>query len=300
MKKRVLITGSGSYVGSWVRRRLESEPDKFEVEELSVRGGAWRGFDFSRFDSVFHVAGIAHVSAEPRMEPEYMRVNRDLAVEVGMRAKAAGVGQLIFMSSAIVYGDAAPAGRGVGITPETPPAPSNFYGRSKLEAEEGLRALEGGGFGVAVLRCPMVYGPGCKGNFPLLASLARKAPVFPKVGNRRSAIYVGNLAELVALLVSDGGEGLFWPQDGEYLETGGIVRALGEAQSCAVRLNGTLAPLARLASRYISVGRKAFGDLWYDLGACASPLDALYRRWSRREALDAYFSEKGVKPVDLR
>lgn len=293
MKKRVLITGSGSYVGGWVKRRLEEEPEKFEVEEVSVRGGAWRSLDFSRFDSVFHVAGIAHVSADPKMEPEYMRVNRDLAVEVGERAKAAGAGQFVFMSSAIVYGEAAPAGSGVGITPETPPEPSNFYGRSKLEAEEGLRALGSPAFKVAVLRCPMVYGPGCKGNFPLLASLSRRSLVFPKVGNRRSAVYVGNLAELVALLVLDGGGGLFWPQDGEYLETGGIVRALGEAQGRSVRLTGALAPLARLASRHTSVGRKAFGDLWYDLGACASPLDALYRRWSRREALEAYFGERG-------
>ena len=293
MKKRVLITGSGSYVGGWVKRRLESEPERFEVEELSLRGGAWRSFGFSRFDSVFHVAGIAHVSADPKMEPEYMRVNRDLAVEVGRRAKEAGAGQLVFMSSAIVYGDAAPAGKGAPITPETPPAPSNFYGRSKLEAEEGLRALESDAFKIAILRTPMVYGPGCKGNFPLLTLLARRSPVFPKVGNRRSVVYAGNLAELVALLVSDGGGGLFWPQDGEYLETGEVVSALGEAQGSAVRLAGTLAPLARLASRYTSVGRKAFGDLWYDLGACASPLDALYRRWSRREALEAYFRRKG-------
>lgn len=79
--KRVLITGAGSYVGTHVMRRLQEEPNKFEVRELDVKGDAWRGFDFAGFDAVFHVAGIAHVSTDPSMEPLDMQVNRDFAIE---------------------------------------------------------------------------------------------------------------------------------------------------------------------------------------------------------------------------
>lgn len=263
MRKRVLITGSGSYVGGWVRRRLESEPDRFEVEELSVRGDAWRGFDFSRFDSVFHVAGIAHVSADPKMEPEYMRVNRDLAVEVGRRAKEAGAGQFVFMSSAIVYGDGS-RGAGEPITARTEPRPANFYGRSKLEAEEGLRALESPAFRVAVLRCPMVYGPGCeRGNFPSLVRLARKAPVFPDVENRRSMIYVKNLAELVAQLISRGGSGIFLPQNAEYSRTSELVRLIAREFGREVVLTKAFDPLLGTILSGVPQVRKAFGSLYY-------------------------------------
>lgn len=181
--KRVLITGAGSYVGGWVRRRLEQEPERFYVEELDVQDDAWKSFDFSSFDSVFHVAGIAHVSTDPSMEGLYYQVNRDLAVEVGKRAKASGVSQLVFMSSSIVYGDSSSRDEGP-ITRETPANPANFYGRSKLEAEEGLQRLADDQFNVAILRCPMIYGPGCRGNFPTLAKIARKLPIFLKCATR--------------------------------------------------------------------------------------------------------------------
>lgn len=284
MKKKVLITGSNSYVGGWIKRRLEEEPEKFEVEEISVRGDAWRSLDFSRFDSVFHVAGIAHVSADPKMEPEYMRINRDLAIEVGEQAKAAGVGQLIFMSSAIVYGDSAPAGQGEGITPETPPTPSNFYGRSKLEAEEGLLALEEDGFKVAILRCPMIYGPGCKrGNFPTLVKLARKTPIFPDIENKRSMLYVKNLAELVVQLVLRGGSGVFLPQNAEYSKTSEVVKLVACASGRQVTLTKVFNPILNSSFLRLPQIKKAFGNLYYS--QFASDFDFEYRPYSLRESI---------------
>ena len=224
------------------------------------------------------MAGIAHVSADPKMEPEYMRVNRDLAVEVGERAKAAGVGQFIFMSSAIVYGDGS-RGAGELITAQTEPKPANFYGRSKLEAEKGLRALESPAFRVAVLRCPMVYGPGCeRGNFPSLVRLARKAPVFPDVENRRSMIYVKNLAELVAQLISRGGSGTFLPQNAEYSRTSELVRLIARESGRKVALTKAFNPLLGTVLSGVPQVRKAFGSLCYsqeasDLGFDYRPYD---------------------------
>lgn len=288
--KRVLITGAGSYVGSWVRRRLEREPEKFVVSELDVQDDAWRSFDFAGWDAVFHVAGIAHVSTDPSMEALYYKVNRDLAIEVGERAKKVGVGQLIFMSSSIVYGDSTAGDRGP-ITRETPANPANFYGKSKLEAEEGLEALADECFGVAILRCPMIYGPGCRGNFPTLAKLARRLPVFPRVNNRRSVLYVENLAEFVAQVIEHDLSGMFWPQNAEYMSTSEAVRLLGEAQGSPVRVTWLLSPLAALALHTTNAGRKAFGSLYYDQGMSECGCD--YRTFGFEDSVVRYTNGLG-------
>lgn len=288
--KRVLITGAGSYVGGWVRRRLEQEPERFYVEELDVQDDAWKSFDFSSFDSVFHVAGIAHVSTDPSMEGLYYQVNRDLAVEVGERAKAAGVRQLVFMSSSIVYGDSSSRDEGP-ITRETPANPANFYGRSKLEAEEGLQRLADGQFIVAILRCPMIYGPGCRGNFPMLAKIARKLPFFPEVRNKRSVLYVENLAEFVAQVVDRGLSGMFWPQNADYMSTSEAVRLLGEAQGGSVRVTRVLSPFASLALRFTESGHKAFGSLYYDTAISDYGFD--YRAYGFEESIRKYVNEGG-------
>lgn len=288
--KRVLITGAGSYVGGWVRKRLEQEPERFYVEELDVQDDAWKSFDFSGFDSVFHVAGIAHVSTDPSMEGLYYQVNRDLAVEVGERAKAAGVRQLVFMSSSIVYGDSSSRDEGP-ITRETPANPANFYGRSKLEAEEGLQRLADDQFNVAILRCPMIYGPGCKGNFPTLAKSARKLPVFPEMRNKRSVLYVENLSEFVAQIVDRGLFGMFWPQNADYMSTSEAVRLLGEAQGSSVHVTRVLSPFASLALRFTEAGRKAFGSLYYDMAISDYGFD--YRTYGFEESIARYANGSG-------
>lgn len=288
--KRVLITGAGSYVGGWVRRRLEREPERFSVEELDVQDDAWRVFDFSGFDAVYHVAGIAHVFTDPSMEDLYYRVNRDLAIEVARWAKSAGVGQFVFMSSSIVYGDSEAGDRGA-ITRDTPANPANFYGKSKLEAEEGLQALADGRFKVAILRCPMIYGPDCKGNFPTLAKIARRFPVFPEVRNKRSVLYVENLAEFVVQVIERGLSGLFWPQNNEYMSTSEAVRLLGEAQGSPVRIMRALSPLASLALRCTNAGRKAFGNLYYGMTLSEYGFD--YRPCSFKESIKKYAGGSG-------
>lgn len=286
--RRVLITGAGSYVGGWVRRRLEREPEKYSVKELDVQDDSWRDFDFSGFDTVYHVAGIAHVSTDPSMEGLYYRVNRDLAIEVGERAKASGVRQFIFMSSSIVYGDSSDYDNGP-ITPETPANPENFYGRSKLEAEVGLQDLASEEYRVAILRCPMIYGPGCKGNFPVLAGLAKKLPIFPKVTNRRSVLYVENLAEFVAQVITRGLSGMFWPQNSEYMSTSDAVQLLGEAQGSPVYVTGLLSPVAWLALRITDAGRKAFGSLYYDMSLSECGFD--YRAYSLEQSIKCFVSK---------
>lgn len=162
-KKRILITGKGSYVGTSFINWVKQWPEQYEVEELSVRGEAWRKHDFSAYDVVLHVAGIAHVSTDPSMEQEYYRVNRDLTIEVASKAKQDGVRQFIFMSSIIVYGSDGKIGEEKIIYEYTVPNPNDFYGRSKLEADVAIQKLNSLHFKVVSVRIPMVYGPNCKG-----------------------------------------------------------------------------------------------------------------------------------------
>ncbi len=139
-KKRILITGKGSYVGTNLIAWLKQWPEQYEVNEISVRGDDWKKEDFSIYDSVLHVAGIAHVSADPKLEAQYYKVNRDLAIEVAKFAKDSGVRQFIFLSSIIVYGENSSEKK--VIDRNTNPIPSSFYGNSKLQAEEGIKDFE--------------------------------------------------------------------------------------------------------------------------------------------------------------
>lgn len=282
--KRVLITGLHSYVGNFVAARMAEEPEKYRVDKISLRDDVWKSVDFSIYDCVFHVAGVAHVSTAPDMESLYMRVNRDLAIEVGEKAKRDGVRQLIFTSSSIVYGDSVPDKDALAIDYNTPLAPANFYGESKVQAEGGLRALENEGFSVAVLRCPMMYGPGCaRGNFPTLARAARKLPVFPDLPNRRSVLYVGNLAELVCGLVDRGMGGTFLPQNSEYMGTSQVVALMAEAAGRRILLTRVFNAPLRLMMRRVEMARKAFGSLFYDQ-AC-SDVGFEYRRYTLRDSI---------------
>lgn len=274
--KRVLITGAGSYVGGWVRKRLEREPEKYSVKELDVQDDSWQSFDFRGYDCVFHVAGIAHIRESTLSEDKYMGVNCKLALDVAEHAAACGVGQFIFMSTAAVYGDGSRLSID-RITPDTPLNPTTWYGKSKAEAERRLGSLASDSFRVCILRCPMIYGPACKGNFAQLIKIASVVPFFPRVDNRRSALHVDNLAEFVALAAEKGMSGLFWPQDGTYLNTSDAIFVLGQAMGRHIVLVGVLAPLVSIASRIVGSAKKAFGDFWFDLDCCVSPIDDLYR-----------------------
>lgn len=111
--KKILITGAGSFVGMAVQKHLKSFADRYEVQTAGTRAGEWKDLDFSSFDTVYHVAGLAHSdvgNVTEEIKAKYYAINTDLAVDVAKKAKSEGVKQFIFMSSAIVYGDSAPIG----------------------------------------------------------------------------------------------------------------------------------------------------------------------------------------------
>lgn len=258
--KKILITGSSSYIGTALEKWLLKSP-AFETRTIDMQDESWKEKDFTGYDTVFHVAGIAHVSSDPKLKELYFRVNRDLAVETAAKAKAERVGQFIFMSSIIVYGDPGRSGKVIG--PDTKPEPSNFYGKSKLEAEKGIRELESDDFRVVVLRPPMIYGKGCRGNYPRLAKLAVKVPFFPDYDNRRSMLHIDNLCEFIRLMIEYNESGVFYPQNAEYVRTSDLVEIIARTHGKRVHMTKVFEPLIRLAGGRGIFG-KVFGDLVYE------------------------------------
>jgi UDP-glucose 4-epimerase len=274
--KKILITGAGSFIGTGLERYLKNFPEDYVVHICDMVGDSWRSADFSGFSTVFHVAGIAHADsgkADRETVDLYYRVNTKLAVETAEKARAEGVGQFIFMSSAIVYGDSAPIGKQKHITKDTLPAPAGYYGDSKLQAEKGLLALQREGFKVVILRPPMIYGEGCKGNYPVLSSLGRKLPFFPKVDNRRSMLYVGNLTEFVRLMIDREEQGIFHPQNREYTNTSEMVRQIAGAHRKKMPLLKGFTWLLKGLSHVTPLVNKAFGSLTYDTSLSEYPVD---------------------------
>ncbi|MBO4378805.1 MAG: NAD-dependent epimerase/dehydratase family protein [Clostridia bacterium] len=260
----ILITGEDSYIGTSFTRYAAGFP-QHTVHSVSVRDDDLAGVDFSNIDSVFHVAGIAHVdygNPSEELKQLYKKVNTELPVNTAKRAKAAGVRQFIFMSSSIVYNK--PRNKTDCIGPDTEPTPNSEYGYSKLNAEKGLLALSDENFRVCIIRCPLVYGPGCKGNYPTLAKVARRLPFFPKIDNERSVLFSGHLARFVMLLIENHESGFFWPQNKEYVSTSDLVRKIAQAHGRHILIIPGFNWLFRIAARYNHSVRSAVNSCAYD------------------------------------
>lgn len=266
--KKILITGANSYIGTSFEKYMQQYADEYQVDTIDMIDGSWRERDFSEYDVVYHVAGIAHsdngkISKEK--EKLYYSVNTDLTIETAKKAKAEGVKQFIFMSSAIVYGNSAPLGKEKIIAKDTPVSPANCYGDSKVQAENGILPLSDESFKVVVLRPPMIYGKGSKGNYPTLAKFAKKLPLFPYVKNQRSMLYIGNLMEFVRLMIVNEEQGIFFPQNGGYSNTSEMVKMIGIVHGKKVRLIKGFTWVLKTLRIFTGLIDKAFGNLCYDL-----------------------------------
>lgn len=271
--KKVLITGANSYIGmSFEKYASDHYSSELSVDTVDMIDGSWKQKDFSSYDIVFHVAGIAHAdvgNVSDEIKAKYYAVNTDLAIETCKKAKHEGIKQFVFMSSAIVYGDSAPYGKSKRITKDVEPTPANFYGDSKWQADKGVRELADDNFIVTVLRPPMIYGKGSKGNYPTLAKMAKKLPVFPDVINERSMLYIENLCEFLCQVMIRGEGGIFWPQNAEYTQTSQMVKTISETVGHKIYVSkcwNWIVGLARLIpGKPRGLANKAFGNLSYDL-----------------------------------
>ena len=273
--KKVLITGTGSYIGeSFIDYVAKNYSENFSIDSIDMLDPTWRETDFSQYDIVYHVAGIAHADVghvDEDTKQKYYAVNTDLAIEVCKKAKVEGVKEFIFMSSMIVYGDSAPYGKEKIVGEYTVPKAANFYGDSKFQADVEVRALADDNFKVIVLRPPMIYGKGSKGNYPILAKLAKKLPVFPNVENRRSMLYIGNLCEfLCQIMLVDVKQNatVLIPQNAEWTKTSQMVEEIAKAAGKKIITVGGVMKLgvavgAKVPGKIGGLVNKAFGNSCY-------------------------------------
>ena len=276
MSKKILITGKNSYIGQSVRTWLLEKKQHFVVDELCLKDGAWKEFDFSPYDAVFHVAGIAHSdtrSANDETVQLYYQVNSELPVAVAEKASHDGVAQFIFMSSMIIFGESAPVGTQKRITANTEPKPLNFYGDSKLQAEIGLQKLITNTFKMAIVRPPMVYGKGVKGNYPRLSKLAQRLTWFPDVENERSMIHIDNLCEFIYLIIKDKASGTFHPQNVEYVNTSKLAQEIAAIHGKKLKLKKGLTAFLPFLSKVSGSINKVFGNFSYDFTLSEYPTD---------------------------
>ncbi|MGX7030435.1 NAD-dependent epimerase/dehydratase family protein [Vagococcus zengguangii] len=270
--KKILITGENSYIGTSFQQWMSQFSD-YTVDTISVRGEGWKNKDFSKYDVIFHVAGIAHADVgkvSKEQQANYYKVNRDLTVEVARKYKQERQGeksQFIFMSSIIVYGDISNVRKKVVITPETIPNPANFYGDSKLQAEKGLATLESDDFMMTIVRPPMIYGPNSKGNYQVLEKLADKLPVFPNYKNERSVLHVEKLCGFIKSYIDQESSGIKFPQNDEYMRTSLMVQEIAKKKGKNIKLfsflNWGIILLSFIPGKVGELTKKAFGNLVY-------------------------------------
>lgn len=301
--KKVLITGANSYIGvsfeNYVREHYASE---LSIDTIDMIDNSWRKKNYSLYDIVYHVAGIAHAevgNVSDKIKAKYYAINTDLAIESAKKAKEQGVRQFVFMSSAIIYGDSAPYGKNMRITKDTEPRPANFYGDSKWQADKGLRELADEKFTVTVLRPPMIYGKGSKGNYLILTKIAKKLPIFPDVKNERSMLYIENLCEFLCQVMIRGDGGVFWPQNAEYSRTSEIVKMIAEISGHRILVsnawNWSVVLTSRIPGKIGDLVNKAFGNLSYDQKM--SEYDFEYQKISLQESIRLTEKEEGEKEI---
>jgi nucleoside-diphosphate-sugar epimerase len=233
---RCVVTGASGFIGQAVVPALRARGheavalDRTAVGDIAGFTGWAAHLDGA--DAVLHLAALAHSRAPD--ERRLRAVNVDATLEAGKAAAAAGA-RMLFMSSVKVLGEETP---GPAFDNASPAAPQDGYARAKAAAEVGLRAIPG--LALCVLRPPLVYGPGVKGNFlALLRAVARGWPLpLAGIGNRRSLVYAGNLADaLVRCLESPVAVGkTYGVTDGAPLSTPDLCHALGAALGRPARL----------------------------------------------------------------
>ena len=259
--KKVLIIGAHSYIGKKFKEyAFNHKLEDLTVDMASASNGAWKKVSFSEYDVVLHLSGIVHSKEKKSMEVLYYEVNHKLAVKIAKRAKEGGVKQFIFMSTAAVYGAY------IGcITKETVPNPTTYYGKSKLAAEQDIIKLQSEEFKVAIIRPPMVYGEGCKGNYPRLVKLSKYTPIFPEFHNKRSMLHIDNLLDYLIQYIRQESYGYFYPQDDDYVDTCKMLENIRKKMGKKTKLFPYSNKLINLLiKKNIKVFQKMFGDLYYD------------------------------------
>lgn len=244
---KVILTGKNSYISNNTCIYMKSLG--IESECLSIRNGA-DSIDFTEVDAVIHCAAIVH-KRESEYADEYDNINYVLTKDIAQKALNSGVKHFVFISTMAVYGKSQGE-----INENTPLEPVTLYGKSKLKAENYLLNEIKGKMKVTIIRPPMVYGKNCPGNYRKLSKIARLTPIIPDTKNKKSLVYIENLAYFIADIVKSGKEGIYMPMDSEYVSTADVMKLIS---------NKYVSTLLGSILRYIplNIVKKSFGTLYY-------------------------------------
>ena len=266
-KKKLLVTGASGFVGV---QFLDNCKADYDIVPVSLQKTPVSSIDFEGVDCVLHLAGIAHIM-EKTEDSLYFSVNHELTKELADAAKAAGVTQFVFMSTIKVYGESYER-----LTLDTECKPTDAYGQSKLFAEQYLQTIESDGFQVAIIRPPLIYGPGVKGNMQRLIEMVEKRKYIPlgKIMNQRSMVSIDNLIRLIRLIIDKKVSGTYLVQDESAISTTELLTEIAKAKSADVRLvaiPGIFRSMIKIFLPHIYV--RLFGSLVVDDSLTRSTID---------------------------
>lgn len=224
----ICVTGASGFVG----QRFTALNKDHTITALSLRDAAWEETDFSGFDCILHLAGKAHDMNNSDVSA-YYKVNVALTEKLVQKAILARVPHLIYISSIKVYGDRVTS----VINENSPYNPNDDYGKSKQQAEELLNACSDK-INIAIIRPPLIYGPGVKGNMKKLIELSKKNIPLPfgNIDNKRSIVFIDNLVELMTTIINQQATGTFIPLDGEAVSTTKILKEIKKSLGLKPRL----------------------------------------------------------------
>ncbi len=231
----VLITGSTGFIG---QHFIKTYAKHYAIRTVNLRTESVDKLQLEGVQTVLHLAALVH-QMQGAPAQQYFNINHNLTMKLARQAKAAGVGNFIYMSTTHVYGHYGDlANPDQKLDESSHCDPTDAYGQSKLLAEENLKRLETENFKVSIVRSPLVYGPGGKGNLNALKKFISFWPFLPfrHPENRRSLIYVENLVYFLHLVMQQRKSGLFLPQDSEPISIQKLVEFVATCTNKKVHL----------------------------------------------------------------
>lgn len=256
---KILLTGASGFIGM----HLIQDISEHQIIPISLRDTLPENLDLHEYDAVIHLAALVHqMSIVP--EHDYLRINRDLTLSLAQKAKESGVSHFIFMSTVKVYGEETTL---IPLNENSPVHPSEPYGKSKRQAEEGLLSMSSENFTVSIIRTPLVYGEGVRANMFNLIKLCDTLPILPfgGINNRRSIVYVKNLTAFIHTLLNDPQSEIFLVTDLFPVSTTQLIQNI----QIALGKKGRLLPLPTWLINLIrqikpSIHQRLFGSLEFD------------------------------------
>lgn len=265
--KTILITGASGFVG---QRFCVNNKDRYLIKTVSFQKVQIEGIDLSGVDVILHLAGIAH-RMEKTDDSLYFEVNYELTKKLAEAAKQAAVGHFVFVSTIKVYGDEYEL-----LTPDTECRPNDAYGKSKLLAEEALKGLESEDFKISIVRPPLIYGQGVKGNMMKLIALVEKRKCIPlgNINNKRSMLGLDNFVALLDRVIETSKSGTFLIQDSEPVSTSRLISEIAKGKNIQIKLI-SIPGLVRFAIKKLApeIYKRLFGSLVVDDSATRNILN---------------------------